>query len=122
MKCMMTFDLLLSFPAFNVTINISSSLPVEEGSDVILTCVHDLPNGSYSWMKDNELQEETSKTYEIKLNLKTAVVQCNVKSYCGVFNSNITVAVKGDYTAHYFMIVSIFFDTVTHLRSLTMKS
>ncbi|XDV37768.1 hypothetical protein PO909_007323 [Leuciscus waleckii] len=80
--------------AFNVTIQINSSLPVDEGSNVILTCVHDLPNGSIRWMKDNVLQEERSGTYEIKHIIRSAVVHCDVESICGVFNYNVTVEVK----------------------------
>ncbi|KAK7140893.1 hypothetical protein R3I93_015132 [Phoxinus phoxinus] len=83
---------------FNVTIKSQTNeTTVDEGSDVTLTCVHDLPNvsiNSFRWEKDNELQGETSETFQIKTILESCLVDCNVDSICGVFNSNITITVK----------------------------
>lgn len=108
MKCM-TFDLLLSFPDFNVTIEPSSTLPVDEGSDVTVTCIHNLTNGVISWLKNDELQKgENQKTFEIKIILKDTDISCNVESHCGVFNSTITITVKRDYNAQNFCLFNIF--------------
>ncbi|KAK7137526.1 hypothetical protein R3I94_013242 [Phoxinus phoxinus] len=87
---------------FNVTIKSQTNeTTVDEGSDVTLTCVHDLPNVSiisFRWEKDNELQGETSETFQIKSiktkSSKSCLVVCNVDSICGVFNSNITITVN----------------------------
>lgn len=96
----MTFDLLLSFPDFNVTIY-TSSTKVKEGATVTLNCTHDVPNGSISWLKDNKLEKENEVTYQIKHIPKTSVINCKVKSTCGDYNSTITIDVEGDCTAHY---------------------
>ncbi|XP_051715915.1 uncharacterized protein LOC127494231 isoform X2 [Ctenopharyngodon idella] len=80
---------------FNVTIEPSSTLPVDEGSDVTVTCIHNLTNGVISWLKNDELQKgENQKTFEIKIILKDTDISCNVESHCGVFNSTITITVK----------------------------
>lgn len=90
--------------------------PVDEGLDVTVTCIHDLPNGSISWLKNDELQEgENKNTFQIKIILKNTNITCMVKSDCGDIKSTITITVKGDYTAHNFCLLYIFFDTVKHL-------
>lgn len=99
-KCMMTFDLLLSFPEFNVTLYISPSV-VEEGMTVNVNCTHNIPNGSISWLQSNELQEEKKEILQIKYILKTSVVNCSVNSVCGNYNSGFTIEVKGDCTNCY---------------------
>lgn len=100
------YDLLLSFPELNVTTKPSS--PVNEGSDVTVTCTHDLPNGSISWLMDNELQKgENNEEFQIKIILKDKNITCNVDSDCGNINSTITITVKGDYTAHHFCVCYI---------------
>lgn len=102
MKCMMTFDLLLSFPDFNVTIK-PTSTKVQEGVTVILNCTHNVPNGSISWLKDNVLQEnENKEIFQIKYIQKTAVINCQVTSSCGNYNDTITIEVEGDCPALYF--------------------
>ncbi len=51
----MSFNLLLSFPDFNVTIY-TSSTKLKEGATVNLNCTHDVPEGTISVAKDNEQQ------------------------------------------------------------------
>ncbi len=101
-NCMMSFNHLLSFPDFNVTIY-TSSTKVKEGATVNLNCTHDVPEGTISWLKDNDLQQEKKETFQIKHILKTAVFTCNVDSSCGNYTSTITIDVEGDCTAHSFL-------------------
>ncbi|XP_067265554.1 uncharacterized protein [Chanodichthys erythropterus] len=87
----------------NVTTEPTS--PVNEGLDVTVTCIHDLPNGSISWLKNDELQEgENKNTFQIKIILKDTNVTCMVKSYCGDIKSTITITVKA---ANNMMIIMI---------------
>ncbi len=103
----MSFNLLLSFPDFNVTIY-TSSTKVKEGATVTLNCTHDLPKGTISWLKDKDLQQEKNETIQIKLIQKTpAVFTCNVDSSCGNYTSTITIDVEGDCTAHHFWLIGI---------------
>ncbi|KAK9963765.1 hypothetical protein ABG768_006929 [Culter alburnus] len=77
----------------NVTMEPTS--PVDEGLDVTVTCIHDLPNGSISWLKNDELQEgENKNTFQIKIILKNTNITCMVKSDCGDIKSTITITVK----------------------------
>ncbi len=101
----MSFDLLLSFPDFNVTIY-TSSTKVKEGATVTLNCTHDVPEGTISWLKDNE-QQEKKETFQIKSIQKTAVFTCNVDSSCGNYDSTITIDVEGDCTALHFWLIGI---------------
>ncbi|XP_048043925.1 uncharacterized protein LOC125266872 isoform X2 [Megalobrama amblycephala] len=87
----------------NVTTEPAS--PVDEGLDVTVTCTHDLPNGSISWLKNDELQEgENKKTFQIEIILKDTNISCKVKSACGDLNSTITIKVKA---ANNMMIIMI---------------
>ncbi|ROL41117.1 hypothetical protein DPX16_2617 [Anabarilius grahami] len=79
--------------------------PVNEDSDVTVTCTHDLPNGSISWLQDNELQKgENKETFQIKNILEEKNISCNVKSVCGVLSSTITITVKA---GNHMMIIMI---------------
>ncbi len=101
----MSFNLLLSFPDFNVTIY-TSSTKVKKGTTVTLNCTHDVPEGTISWLKDNE-QQENNETILIKSIQKTAVFTCNVDSSCGKYYSTITIDVEGDFTALHFWLIGI---------------
>ncbi len=102
----MSFNLLLSFPDFNVTIY-TSSTKVKEDATVTLNCTHDVPEGTISWLKDKDLQQEKNETFLIKLIKKTAVFTCNVDSSCGNYTSTITIDVEGDCTALHFWLIGI---------------
>ncbi|KAK2890801.1 hypothetical protein Q8A67_013444 [Cirrhinus molitorella] len=79
---------------FIVTIHITPTT-VDEGMTVTVNCTHNIPNGSISWLKDNELQAEIlDEIFQIKHILKKSVVNCNVKSTCGNYNSTFTIEVK----------------------------
>ncbi|XP_052430957.1 uncharacterized protein LOC127971772 [Carassius gibelio] len=79
---------------FNVNVN-TSSTKVKEGEIVTVNCTHDVPHGSISWLKNNELQEnEDNEIFQIKYILKTSVISCQVKSICGNYNSTITIEVQ----------------------------
>ncbi|XP_058654667.1 uncharacterized protein LOC131553792 isoform X2 [Onychostoma macrolepis] len=80
---------------FNVNVY-TSSTKVPEGTTVTVNCTHDVPNGSISWLKDNQLQEKEIKLllFKIKNILKTSVISCKVDSSCGNYNSTITIDVE----------------------------
>ncbi|XP_039510855.1 uncharacterized protein LOC120465263 isoform X2 [Pimephales promelas] len=78
----------------DVTIINNTALPADEGSDVSVTCVHNLTNAFISWKMDNQLQEERSEKFEIQNILRETFLECEVHSICGLINSNITITVN----------------------------
>ncbi|XP_009305922.1 uncharacterized protein [Danio rerio] len=83
-----------------LNITTDPELPVPEGKSVTVNCSVDLPNASFSWIKDGELQTN-EKTSMLLINtlLESTTVECHVNSsICGDFNSTLTITVKaGDY-------------------------
>ncbi|XP_056328458.1 uncharacterized protein LOC130240829 [Danio aesculapii] len=83
-------------------LNISTDpeLPVPEGNSVTVNCSVDLPNASYSWVRDGELQtKDITSLLRIYTLLKSTTVECHVNSsVCGVFNNTLTITVEaGNY-------------------------
>ncbi|XP_028314903.1 uncharacterized protein LOC114470770 [Gouania willdenowi] len=76
---------------FLVLVNSSGSV-TEEGDDITLTCVHNLPDPSvtFEWRKDgNKIQggNESRLTVEGVLSYHSGQYQCSVNSSCGAYTS-----------------------------------
>ncbi|XP_052005667.1 uncharacterized protein LOC127659752 [Xyrauchen texanus] len=76
----------------------TTSTTVEEGADVIVTCLHIFPKGinnSFSWHLDPSLTTDIqNETLTIKSILKTVEVNCTVSNICGNFSAILKITVN----------------------------
>ncbi|XP_054872293.1 uncharacterized protein LOC111569526 [Amphiprion ocellaris] len=77
---------------FKVFVN-SSRFTVQEGEDIYLTCVHNLPdlNVTFKWYKNTkELKGENESTFSVKrvLSHNAGTYSCSVTSPCGCYKSS----------------------------------
>ncbi|XP_051505433.1 uncharacterized protein LOC127412819 [Myxocyprinus asiaticus] len=76
----------------------TTSTTVEEGADVTVTCLHNLPKGimnSFSWHLDKDLTTDIqNETLNIKSISKTVEVNCTVSNICGNFSVNLKITVN----------------------------